>query len=281
MGVSFSAVVSEPDVVCLLAVLQGFHKVAVAFSGGVDSSLVACAARYALGDRAVAVTVKTELLLDEDWERAEQHASEVGIRWVSLPASVLSDSGVRMNPADRCYHCKKRIIGTIERWANTDGSVSIVDGSNASDLDSWRPGAKALREMGVRSPLAECGIRKARVRDLLVRIGFSGAARPAGSCLATSIVSGTELTPGRLAAVRAGQASLKNLGFRSARVRLVETEAGRIAVLESSEDEISSMAACRREVVRRLREAGFDKVALSLTPYISGGFDAKGGERHD
>jgi len=195
--------------------------VAVAWSGGVDSTLVAAAGREALGDDVIALTADTPLL--PAWERAglAEHAASLGFVWSLVPVDVLEVPAVQANHADRCYHCKRFLLEELLLAAGhePDSPVLLVDGTNAGD-DPGRPGRKALEELGVRSPLEELGMDKERVRRLAAARGMAVADRPSESCLATRITG--PLTLAALEGVETLERVVRGCGIWTCRVRLDE-----------------------------------------------------------
>ncbi len=182
---------------------EGLEGVVVAFSGGVDSSVLAAAARLALGDAAVAVTVRSELQSGEDIENARRVAAEIGIEHLVLEVGLLEDEGVRKNLSSRCYLCKRAMANRLLDEARSRGIGVVVDGTNASDRADDRPGMRALSEAGIRTPLRDLGINKGEVREMARDLGLSCAARPSRSCLATRIDG--PLSPQRLRRVEAAE----------------------------------------------------------------------------
>ena len=195
------------------------REVAVAFSGGVDSSyLLYAASRYA--DRVTAFYVKSQFQPAFELEDARKVAGYCGTELKVIPLDVLADNLVRSNPPDRCYHCKKVIMGAIVKAASADGYGVVFDGSNASDDEDDRPGSRALAEFGVRSPLKECGIDKTQVRALAKEAGLHVWDKPAYACLATRISAGVPITAEALQTTEKAEKILHDMGFRDFRVRL-------------------------------------------------------------
>jgi len=192
--------------------------VALAFSGGTDSSYLLYAARQA-GARVRAYYVRTCFQPAFELRDAQRLAAELGAELAVLELDVLADETVRQNPPDRCYRCKRRLFTRLLEQARADDFPVLMDGTNASDDADDRPGMRALRELGVRSPLRECGITKSEVRRLSRQAGLFTADKPAYACLATRIPTGTEITPERLAATERAEDALFSLGFTDFRVR--------------------------------------------------------------
>ena len=193
-------------------------EVAIAFSGGVDSSyLLYAATRFA--KRAKAYYVQAEFQPQFELDDAKRLAEELGADMQIIHVSVLADPQVTANPANRCYYCKQGIFQTIRKAAADDGFTVLLDGTNASDDATDRPGMKALQELSVRSPLRECGLTKDEIRRLSKEAGLFTWDKPAYACLATRIPTGEEITPEKLIAVEKAESFLMTLGFTDFRVR--------------------------------------------------------------
>lgn len=233
-------------------------RVAVAFSGGVDSSYLLYAA-LRCGAVAYGYYVKTAFQPQFELDDALRLAREIGADVSVLPVDVLSDATVAANPPDRCYHCKKRIFGKIAEAARADGFDVLVDGTNASDDADDRPGMRALRELAVRSPLRECGLTKARVRELSRAAGLFTWDKPAYACLATRIPPGTAITRGALERTETAEAFLASLGFSDFRVRLY----GDAARIQLPTGQLERALALRSQIVERLKEL-YSAVLLDL-----------------
>ena len=194
-------------------------KIALAFSGGVDSSYLLYAAKKAGAD-VKAYYAKSDFQPEFEFEDAKRLAADLDADMEVIYLDVLADPVIVSNPADRCYTCKKHIMGAIMRGAAKDGYDLIVDGTNASDDLSDRPGVKALMELGVRSPLLEAGLTKDEIRRLSKEAGLFTWDKPAYACLATRILTGEELTFKKLKSVEACEAFMMDMGFRDFRVRV-------------------------------------------------------------
>lgn len=199
-------------------------KVAIAFSGGVDSSYLLYAAMKD-AQEVQAYYVSSEFQPEFEKEDARRLAAELGAKVKTLNVSALSIPGVKENPANRCYFCKQGIFGAIWKAAKEDGFEVLLDGTNASDDAGDRPGMKALKELSVRSPLRECGLTKAMIRELSKEAGLFTWDKPAYACLATRIPAGELLTKEKLAATEAAEGYLFSLGFQDFRVRAKDGQA--------------------------------------------------------
>ncbi len=234
------------------------RRIALAFSGGVDSSYLLYAA---LREGAVvrAYYVKSAFQPEFEYEDALRLARELGADMRVLTPDVLAAPGVRENPADRCYFCKRAIFGSILEAAEKDGFFVLMDGTNASDDAADRPGMRALREMAVRSPLRECGLTKAEVRRLSKEGRLFTWDKPAYACLATRIPAGEEITEEKLVRTEAAEDYLFSLGFTDFRVRLFHD----CARIQIPEGQMERFLAAREEIVRELKKA-YGAVLLDL-----------------
>ena len=223
-------------------------KVALAFSGGVDSAYLLYAAT-ASGADVTAYYVHSAFQPTFERQDAERLARELGAKLRILPLDVLCDNTITANPADRCYHCKKRIFTAIVQAAQADGYSLLIDGTNASDDDSDRPGIRALRELSVRSPLRECGITKAQVRALSREANLFTWDKPAYACLATRIPTGERITAEKLARTEQAEQFLQSLGFRDFRVRLL----GESAKLQVRAEQLPLLLEKRQDILEGLR----------------------------
>lgn len=228
----------------------GAGRVAVAFSGGVDSGLAAAAAYLALGDRAVACTVVSELTTGRDLLRAGKAAAAIGIEHRELTVSALAVAGVRTNPQDRCYHCKQLVFRTIQEAVG--GGCLLVDGTNLDD-DPTRQGLKAADEFAVFPVLKEAGLVKADVRRLAREIGLPNWNAPSESCLATRVREGVELTVETLAGIEAVESLLNDLGVHTVRVRPDNL----VATVEHLPQYSEIMIESRDNIMTAVRRAGW------------------------
>jgi len=248
------------------------NGVLVAFSGGVDSTLVAYAAKQVLGDRALAVTVNSILLPFGELEEAKKIAHFIGIRHLIIDVNELENEHLVENPPDRCYYCKLELMGKLLKIAAEYGLEVVVDGTNADDMKSYRPGIKALKELGVRSPLAEVGLSKEDVRVISRRLGLPTAEKPPVACLASRFPYGTRITPEAVKRVGMAELIVKQI----AKVNLVRVrDHGVIARIEVGRDERKKLFNERvlDEISRRLKELGYLYVAMELEGYVSGSLD--------
>lgn len=228
----------------------GAHpKAALAFSGGVDSSYLLYAARQ-LGADVKAYYVKTAFQPEFEYRDALRLASQLGADIQVLTLDVLACPDVTVNPKNRCYFCKQHIFGSILRQAKADGYDTVLDGTNASDQVSDRPGMKALQEMKVLSPLRLTGLTKAEIRRLSREAGLFTWDKPSYACLATRIPTGTEITGADLARTEWAEDHLMSLGFRDLRVRQL---GGDLALVQLPEAQMDTFLALRGEITRTLK----------------------------
>jgi uncharacterized protein len=253
----------------LLALIRSFESCAVAFSAGVDSTVVAQAAQLALGDRAVAVTGVSPSLAEGELEEARSLAHKIGIRHEIISTEEFANPDYLRNAPDRCYHCKSDLYAQIEKILPQLGVQVVLNGANADDAGDYRPGTQAAVEHQVRSPLAECGITKQELRQLAVAWDLPVWDKPAMPCLASRIAYGEEVTAERLEMVDRAERFLREQGLTVVRVRY---HRGDLARLEVPVEQLTQLCqdGVRPKLVAHLKELGFRFVALDLEGFRSG-----------
>lgn len=241
----------------------------IAFSGGVDSSVVAKAAMLSLGDNALAVTAKSPSVAQRDLEIASQVASAIGIRHEVVETAELSRPGYVANAPDRCFHCKSELYDHLTAIRTRYETEVIVNGANLDDQGDHRPGMVAAANANVRSPLIECEIDKPTLRAIAKEWSLPVWDRPASPCLASRIAYGVEVTPQRLKMIELAEGVIRDLGLRDMRVRYHEGDLARIEVPVESIAVIADTE-IRQRVESELREIGFKFVTLDLGGLKSG-----------
>lgn len=252
----------------LQAIFAEMERALIAYSGGIDSTLVAKIAFDALGDRALAVTAVSPSLLPEDLEDARIQAAEIGIAHELVETREMANPNYTSNPVNRCYFCKSELHDTLKPLALERGYPYVVDGVNADDLHDYRPGIQAAKERGARSPLAEADVSKAEVRQLAKELGLPWWNKPAQPCLSSRFPYGEEITIAKLQRVGRSERYLRNLGLKNLRVR----SEGDTARIELPPEEIKQFVLTTDlpTLVSAFQEYGFIYVTLDLEGYRSG-----------
>jgi pyridinium-3,5-biscarboxylic acid mononucleotide sulfurtransferase len=252
----------------LVAAIAEMGGVAVGYSGGVDSTLVAKAATDALGEKAVCVLIDSCFIPRSEIDEAVSIAAEFKFNLTRVRADALGIPNVSENEPDRCYHCKKGVFSIMVDTAQRLGLDYVLDGTNVDDGGDYRPGERATKELGIRSPLKELGFSKEQVRETSKQLGISNWDKPSYACLASRVPYGTPLTREILGQVEAAESTLHELGFKQCRVRH-HGEVARIELIPEEMDAIFAMDT-RNLVAYRFRSLGYKYVALDLLGYRMG-----------
>ncbi len=232
---------------------------------------MACGAAQKNGKKVYAATIHTRLHPLKEIEETKDICREIGAEHIILKVDELKEAGIMDNPVNRCYLCKKQIFLKIKEKASELGAGTILEGTNEDDLHVYRPGIKALRELGIVSPLAEAGLCKKEVRTLAAEYGLKTSSKPSAPCLATRFPYGTALDYEKLARVEKGEDYLKALGFQNVRLRIHDDTAR----IEVDEDAFERLMEHRKEIIARLKELGYVYITLDLEGFRSGSMDVK------
>jgi uncharacterized protein len=245
----------------------------VAFSGGVDSTLVLALAHDVLGEKALAVTAQSASMPDREMKACHQLAKEIGVKHLVVKTEEMSNPNYRANPANRCYHCKTELYSSLKKVAQQENILNILNGTNTDDLGDYRPGLDSAREQGVRSPLVEAEFNKQEVRELSRKMELSVWDKPAMACLSSRIPYGQPVTPEKLAMIEQADDLLLSLGFTQVRVRHL----GTLARIELDKNEIpryQNDKSVQKAVEEKLKALGFNNVVLDPEGYRMGNLNS-------
>jgi len=250
----------------LKKILEEMESVLVAFSGGVDSTLLLAVAHEVLGDRVLAVTSRAEFYPRFELNNAIRYAKRIGVRHIVFDIEMYHVPNFTTNPEDRCYHCKKYLFNRLLEFAEKEDLNWVADGTNMDDPNDYRPGMRAIQELNIRSPLAEAGLSKAEIRKLSKCYRLETANCPSMSCLATRFPYGTKITPKLLRRVEAAETWLRESGFPIVRVRC-HNNLARIEVERNRIPELLKMAG---QICSLFRELGFVYISVDIEGFRSG-----------
>jgi uncharacterized protein len=252
----------------LREIIAKLDSVVVAFSGGVDSTLVTKVCYDVLKDNAMAVTARSETYPDLEFKEAQKLAKEIGIKHLVIDTSELAIEGFANNPPERCYFCKTELFGKLKDIAREQGFLNVADGANLDDTKEFRPGLQASKELNVRSPLKEAGLAKGDIREVSKMLNLPNWNKPAYACLSSRFPYGQSITEEKLSMVSEAEKYLRGLGLIQFRVRHHETIA-RIEVLPE-DIQILTTTPVREELTAKFKEIGFTYVTMDLAGYRSG-----------
>ena len=257
---------NDPKYMMLQSLLLEAKQVAVAFSGGTDSAFLLAAAREILGEQVIAVTVRSPIFPQSEQLEAEDFCRTRGIRQIMIDTDLPDPDAFEKNPPDRCYHCKRALFSRMTETAAENGFAVITDGSNCDDSDDFRPGMRAVSELGIRSLLREAGFYKSEIRALSHEMGLPTWDKPSMACLASRIPYGEPITAELLNSIGKAEAYLQERGFRQVRVR-VSNHAARI---EIPTEQFQMLLNNRVPLTAYLRSLGFSYISLDLQGYRTG-----------
>lgn len=261
----------------LKKIIRDLEGAVVAFSGGVDSSLLTAVAKEELGDKALAVTAKSSTYPSWDAEDAEKVVNEIGIEHIYLETDEFSNPDFTENTKRRCYHCKKELLENLNEIRKEKGYEKILEGTNLTDMDDYRPGTKAVEEFGdiVISPLSEANLTKKEIRELIEKRGLPTADKPSSPCLASRIPFGSPVNHEKVKRIEKAETFLRSRGFDIVRVR----DHDGMARIEIDESRIPEILEMRDEISEKLKEIGYDHISLDLEGYRTGSLNPPESER--
>ena len=258
----------EEKLAALQQNIRDMGSLAIAFSGGVDSTFLLKVAHDVLGDRVLAITARSSTYPEREFNEATAFAQSIGARHLVIVSEELDIEGFSQNPTNRCYYCKKELFGKIVDIAQAQGIAHVADGSNADDPNDFRPGMTAMRELGAVSPLMDAGLTKQDIRDLSQQMGLPTWDKPSFACLSSRVPYGESITAEKLSMIDRAETVLLGMGFRQVRVR----HHGTIARIEVGESERARFFSTdvMDAIDRELRTIGYAYVTLDLKGYRTG-----------
>ena len=253
----------------LKSIIESYGKAVIFFSGGVDSSLLLYAAKEVLCDNLLAITAIPEFVPMRERRDANELCSRLGVSHVTMEVDGLSIEGFKENTPERCYYCKKALFKKMMDIGESRGFNVYMEGSNLDDQGDYRPGLRALEELGIKSPLKEAGLTKSDIREISRELSLETWDKPSFACLASRFVYGEEITKEKLRMVELAEDFLVELGLKQFRVRIHGEDLARIEVLDE-ETEMETVLKSRKEIIRRLKEIGFKYISMDLEGYRMG-----------
>lgn len=250
----------------LKEILKDLESLAVAFSGGVDSTFLLKVAYMVLQDKVIGITVNSAIHPRWEVESAKELAKLIGVRHIVLDVDIFREDKIISNPPERCYYCKLDVFSLIKETAKHYGIDNIADGSNADDVGDYRPGMRALKELGILSPLMEAGLRKAEIRELSKELGLPTWNKPALACLATRIPYNTRITKEVLSMIEEGENFLRSLGFTQVRLRHLDN----LAKIEVLPEDMPKLLELKDTIIEKLKAIGYTYITLDLEGYNTG-----------
>ena len=251
----------------LINTIKGYESVAIAFSGGVDSTLLLKVAHDTLGDNCIALTAKSESFPERERRETVDFCEQEGIKRVEIESEELDIPGFSHNPKNRCYICKKELFTKLLNMAEKEGMKCVAEGSNLDDNGDYRPGLQAIDELGIKSPLREAHLTKAEIRELSKLMSLPTWDKPSFACLASRFVYGEEITRKKLSMVDRAELLLLNMGFKQVRVRIHGESLARIEVPKA---DLEKLLNNREVIVNEFRKLGFIYVTMDMTGYRTG-----------
>jgi len=270
-GKNIKIIMDRKKINKLKKILKDMGSLIIAFSGGVDSSFLLKVAENVLGKNVIAVTAKSLTYPKREFEDAKRIARSLNCRQIIIDSNEMKIKEFRNNPKNRCYFCKKELFLKLISIKNKYNFNFVVDGTNYDDLNTFRPGLKALKELGIRSPLAEAGLTKEEIRKYSRLLNLTTWNKPSFACLSSRFPYGEEITKSKLKKIENAEDFLRSLGFRQIRVRYHYP----IARIEIEKEEIPKIlqSNIREKMIKKLKKIGFEYITLDLEGYRSGSMD--------